>query len=149
MGRRLKQAAIVFVAVLAAAQLIRPERANPPTDPSHTIQASLGATNALVPILDRSCGSCHSNNTVWPPYANVAPLSWVMADAVKKGRAVINFSEWSSYDSTTRHALLVASCNAVSQQAMPGTAWTTLNPETRLSADEIAIICAAARGGVR
>ena len=44
---RLKHAAVVFVIVFAAAQLVRPQRANPPTHASRTIQAHLGTANAL------------------------------------------------------------------------------------------------------
>src|SRR5262245_49995553 len=96
MSRRLKQAAIVIVALLAAAQLVRPSRANPPSDPGRTIQAH-ETTKGLAAILDRSCGDCHSNATVWRWYTEVAPLSWLMASAVTKGRNVVNFSEWASY----------------------------------------------------
>lgn len=145
MNRRLKQAAFVCVVIFAAAQFIRPDRGNPVTDASHTIQASLGTVNGLTAILDRSCGDCHSNRTVWPWYTGVAPVSWVMAAGVKKGRAVVNFSEWSSYNAATQHALLVASCTAVSTDRMPGSVWTTFHPETRLSKHDIATICAASR----
>lgn len=145
MSRRLKQATIVFVVIFAAAQFVRPERANPITDASHTIQARVGTANELVAILNRSCGDCHSNRTVWPWYTRVAPVSWVMATGVKKGREAVNFSEWASYDAATQHTLLVLSCKAVSKGTMPGSAWTALHPEARLSKHDIATICAAAR----
>jgi hypothetical protein len=144
MNRRLKQAITVFIVVFAAAQFVRPERANPVTDTSHTIQADAGTASGLVAVLDRSCGDCHSNGTVWPWNTRVAPVSWLMAAGVKKGREVVNFSEWTAYDAATRHALLVKSCDAVSKGVMPGSAWTTLHPETRLSKQDIATICAAA-----
>src|SRR5262245_693993 len=96
MSRRLKQAAIVFVVLFGAAQLVRPSRANPPTDPARTIHAR-ATTSGLAAVLDRSCGDCHSNTTVWPGYAEVAPLSWLMSYAVTKGRNVLNFSEWAAY----------------------------------------------------
>ena len=144
MSRRLKQGILVFVVIFAAAQFVRPERANPVTDASHAIQASAETPGEFVAVLDRSCGDCHSNRTVWPWYTRVAPVSWLMAAGVKKGREVVNFSEWADYDAATRQALLVKSCEAVSNGAMPGGAWTTLHPEARLSKHDIAIICAAA-----
>ena len=144
MSRRLKQGLTVFIIIFAAAQFVRPERANPVTDASHTIQASAGTASGLVAVLDRACGDCHSNGTVWPWYTRVAPVSWLMAAGVKKGREVVNFSEWASYDAATRDTLLVKSCEAVSKGAMPGGAWTTLHPEARLSKQDIATICAAA-----
>ena len=78
MSRRLKQAAVVFVIVLAAAQFVRPERANPATDVDRTIQAHVGTASGLVAVLDRACSDCHSNATVWPWYTQVAPVSWLM-----------------------------------------------------------------------
>lgn len=144
MSRRLKQAAVVVVVVFAAAQLIRPKRANPVIDPSHAIQAHLGASNALAAILDRSCHDCHSNSTVWPWYTQIAPASWLMARGVTEGRKAVNFSEWADYQPDVQRALLVASCKDVSTGKMPGP-WTLLHPETRLSAQDVETICAAAR----
>jgi len=94
--RRLKQAAVVFVVVFACAQLVRPERANPATDVSRTIQAHVGPASGLVAVLDRSCSDSHSNATVWPWYTQVAPVSWLMAQAVTEGRTAVNFSEWAA-----------------------------------------------------
>ena len=144
MNRRLKQVAVVVVVVFAVAQLIRPSRANPPTDPSRTLAAHLGAGgDGVVSVLDRSCGDCHSNATTWPGYTQVAPLSWLMAYTVKQGRRQVNFSEWASYSPEDQQSLLVASCNAVSTGKMPGSAWTTLHPEARLSSQDVKTICAA------
>ena len=143
MSRGLKAAAVCVV-LFAAAQLVRPERANPPTDPSRTIQAHLGTTGGLGAVLDRSCGDCHSNATVWPSYTRVAPLSWVMAYAVKKGRRVVNFSEWAAYSPDDQRALLAASCQAASRGRMPGGAWTFLHPQARLSPQDVETICRSA-----
>lgn len=143
MNRRLKQAAIVFVVVFAAAQLVRPDRANPPTDARRTIQAHVDTANGLVTVLDRSCGDCHSNGTTRRWYTQIAPLSWLMASSVRQGRKAVNFSEWAVYPPEQQRALLVASCRAASQGNMPGP-YTVLRPETRLSAQDIETICAAA-----
>jgi len=85
MGRRLKNAAIILIILFAAAQLVRPSHANPPTDASRAIQAHV-STHGLATILDRACGDCHSNRTAWPWYTQVAPLSWLMSAAVARGR---------------------------------------------------------------
>ncbi len=144
MRRRLKQAALVIFVVFAAAQLVRPDRANPPIDASRTIQAHVGTATGLVAILDRSCRDCHSNGTVWPWYAQVAPLSWVMARGVAEGRKAVNFSEWGAYSPNQRRTLLAASCSDATTGRMPGP-WTLVHPEARLSAQDIETICASAR----
>lgn len=144
MGRRLMQAAVVLVVLFAAAQLVRPPRANPPIDPSHAIQAHV--SRELGAILDRSCGDCHSNRTVWPPFTRVAPLSWLYAYAVAGGRKAVNFSEWSTYSPAQQRQLLDAACRDVTADKMPGV-WAKLDPEARLSARDVETICAAAHAG--
>ena len=42
----------------------------------------------------RACFDCHSNETVWPWYSNVAPISWLLENDVQDGRSRLNFSEW-------------------------------------------------------
>jgi mono/diheme cytochrome c family protein len=143
-SRRLKHAAIVIVVLFAAAQLVRPDRTNPPTDTGRTIQAQVGTASALAAVLDRSCRDCHSNTTVWPSVAQVAPLSWLMARAVAEGRKAVNFSEWGGYPLAAQRTLLSASCEDVSSGKMPGP-YTLVRPETKLSPQDVETICAASR----
>jgi hypothetical protein len=144
-SRRFTQMAVGILVVFAGAQLIRPGRANPPTDATRTIHAQLGTANAMPAILDRACGACHSNNTVWPWYTEVAPVSWLMAYGVKEGRSAVNFSEWGAYPAERQRQLLTASCRDVSAGKMPGSAWIWLHPDARLSTQDIETICTAAR----
>lgn len=148
MGRRAKKAIAVFVvglvALFAVSQLIGPERTNPSTDSSQTIKAYQGSS-ALVAVLDRSCNDCHSNTTDWSRYTKIAPVSWIVTYSVNGGRKVLNFSEWGRYTALQQHALLTASCNDARQGTMPGSTYTMLRPEARLSPQDIEIICAAAR----
>ncbi len=144
MSRRLKQVVVAFIVVFATAQLVRPGRANPPTDPHRTIEAQLGTATGLPAVLERACSDCHSNGTVWRWYTQIAPLSWVMAYSVKEGRRVVNFSEWAAYPPERQHELLDLSCRAAAAGKMPGS-YTLVRPQTRLSAPDIATICTAAR----
>ena len=144
MSKRLRQAAVVFIVVFAAAQLVRPERTNPATDGSRTIQAHVGTASGLPAVLDRSCGDCHSNATVWPWYTQVAPASWLMAQAVTEGRKAVNFSEWAAYSPDRQRTLLAVSCDDATSGKMPGP-YTLVRPEARLSPQDIETICVAAR----
>lgn len=44
-------------------------------------------------LVKRACFDCHSNETIYPWYAQVAPVSWLVTRDVNKGRAAMNFSE--------------------------------------------------------
>ena len=144
MRKRLKQASVVAVVLFAAAQLVRPDRVNPPTDVRRTIQAQMPTASGLGPVLDRACGDCHSNQTVWPWYTGIAPVSWLMARGVMEGRKAVNFSEWAAYPLDVQQRLLSASCQDVTSGKMPGP-YTLLRPQTRLSREDVETICAAAR----
>src|SRR5258706_1469494 len=97
MKKWLKIALIAVVAFLVVAQFIRPSRANPPIDPTKTLVATTPVPPSVQQTFERSCYDCHSNNTVWPWYSNVAPASWLLADDVKDGRRQVNFSERAGY----------------------------------------------------
>ena len=145
MSRRLKQVAGVGLVVFAAAQFIRPKSANPPTDAARTIQAQMGTRSELVAVLDRACSDCHSNRTVGPWYAQVAPVSWLMAYGVSEGRKAVNFSEWAGYSTDRQRMLLAASCQDSRTGKMPVSIYVTLHPEARLSPEDVETICAAAQ----
>jgi len=46
-------------------------------------------------LAQRACFDCHSNETIWPWYSNVAPVSWLVQRDVEEGRQHLNFSDWS------------------------------------------------------
>jgi hypothetical protein len=142
--KRLRQAALVLVVLLTAAQFIRPDRTSVTTDPGRAIQAAAGPTSPLPAVLERACADCHSNHTVSSWYAQVAPLSWVMARSVSEGRKAINFSEWAGYPPDVQRTLLSASCDDATSGKMPGP-YTWFRPETKLSPQDVETICAAAR----
>ena len=45
-------------------------------------------------LVKRACFDCHSNETVWPWYSYVAPVSWLVYSDTMEGRSRLNFSEW-------------------------------------------------------
>lgn len=79
----------------------------------------------------RACFDCHSNQTVWPWYSYVAPVSWLVQNDVDGGRQHLNFSEW---DRPQRHAKDVAA--QVKQGEMPLWFYLPMHPAARLTAEE-------------
>lgn len=51
----------------------------------------------------RACYDCHSNQTIWPWYSQVAPVSWLIQRDVDVGRRRLNFSEWDRPKQGTRN----------------------------------------------
>jgi len=79
-------------------------------------------------LAKRACFDCHSNETVWPWYAHVAPMKWLVVHDVEEGRAVINFSDWHSGDMSGREA-----AREISSSRMPLPQYFMMHPEARLT----------------
>jgi hypothetical protein len=141
-ARRFAARAVVILVVLSAAiQLIRPDRSNPPVDRANTISAHLPVPPDVQRILDHSCRDCHTNNTVWPWYSNVAPVSWFVAHDVHEGRDEMNFSEWGDYDRDTMEEQLEHICSEVRDGHMPIKGYTLAHPGTALTPPQVEAIC--------
>jgi len=86
MGRNL---VVLLAAILILIQFIPVQKTNPPLlrEPNWDSQKT---RNYAV----RVCFDCHSNQTVWPFYSKVAPISWFVAGHVNDGRENLTFSEW-------------------------------------------------------
>ena len=137
----LKWAAIVLVVTFAAMQFIRPARTNPPVDQAKTIQAHTSLTPEAAAILDRSCNDCHSYQTRWPWYSNVAPVSWFVIGHVNDGRDDLNFSEWSEYSQGQQQNYLKKMCKEVTRGDMPLHSYLWLHGDAKLSSADIKALC--------
>ena len=134
--------AVVIVAVLfVIAQFFGPAKTNPATDESLTLQTQTPVDPKALAILDRSCADCHSNNTRWPWYANVAPVSWLVIGDVNEARHEMNFSEWGKYDQRRRNIRLGQICDLTKAGEMPLSIYTPLHPGSKLSADDVKVLC--------
>lgn len=79
----------------------------------------------------RACFDCHSNETRWPWYSHVAPVSWLVQRDVDVGRREVNFSEWDrSYEEAGESA------KTILEGEMPPATFLLLHPSARLSAEE-------------
>lgn len=137
----LKRSIWVILAVLILAQAIRPSRTNPPTEPALDISAESALPPATMATLHRSCNNCHSNFTVWPWYSSVAPASWLLAYDVRAGRHEMNLSEWGNYTAERRAKLAKEMCKEVTEGEMPGTMYTLMHSQAKLTSADVQTIC--------
>jgi Haem-binding domain len=85
----------------------------------------------------RACYDCHSNETVWPWYSNVAPFSWIVQHDVQEARSELNFSEFDKPQKEVKKA-----AKEVEEGGMPEVQYTMLHPNARLTAAEKAQLAA-------
>ena len=89
----MKRALLIFLIIFIVMQFIQPQKQNIAVEKSLEIKADV----QVMQILKTACFDCHSNQTTWPWYSNIAPFSWVVANHVNTGRKALNFSTWENY----------------------------------------------------
>lgn len=136
MNRYLKIAAAAVAAVLVLMQLMPVDRSNPPSSSAMTHPAG-----EVGEILQAACYDCHTNETVWPWYSYVAPMSFFVADHVVEGREHLNFSTWGQESAADRDHMLDEVIEVVEEGEMPLRSYTLLHGEARLTdAQQTALI---------
>jgi hypothetical protein len=87
-------------------------------------------------ILKTSCYDCHSNNTVYPWYAEVQPVAWWLADHIKEGKKEINFSEFASYRIGRQYRKLDEVNKQVKEDEMPLESYLWIHKYAKLSLEQ-------------
>ena len=119
---------IFFLLILAfiGIQFVEVERTNPP------VTADINAPTEVRNILKSSCYDCHSNETIWPWYSKIAPISWLIVDDVMDGRKKLNFSEWEKFYSDKRTKLKKKILDEINQDEMPKDIYTIMHTGAKL-----------------
>lgn len=126
----LKKTLIAVAVLLVAIQFVPLGRTNPPAT------TKVPAPPEALAVLERSCFDCHSNETRWPWYAYVAPVSWLVTHDVKEGREHVNFSEWAQYDAEKVADILDEVHDEVEEGKMPLPIYLVMHGDARLSAQD-------------
>jgi cytochrome c551/c552 len=82
-------------------------------------------------LAKRACFGCHSNETIWPWYSNIAPISWLVYKDVAEGRQRMNFSDWNN-----SHRAVDEIISEISEGGMPPSQYLPLHPTAKLSSAE-------------
>lgn len=139
---------LVLTGLFVLIQVVMPAKTNPIGDPSQSLRAVRPAQAAAVSVMDRSCRDCHSNDTIWPWYSYVAPVSWLVTHDVNEGRRELNMSEFGSYDSAKQQHKLEEACDQVKAGEMPMWIYTLQHGDATLRPGDVELICSLAGAGV-
>jgi hypothetical protein len=141
-GRFILRALLILiglgVAFFLLLQLVPVNRTNPPlvSEPNWDSPATRD-------LAKRACFDCHSNETTWPWYSNIAPISWQVQRDVLEGRQKLNFSEWGQGEQEMDEIEKV-----ILQGEMPPRNYLTLHPSAKLSAGEKQVLVQGLPGGM-
>ena len=109
----------------------------PVTQSNPAIVKEVEAPPPIRALLKRACYDCHSHETVWPWYNQIAPVSWLLAWDVHEGREELNFSMWNQYTGKRKDKMLKEIAEEIDEGEMPPWFYLPLHPEARLSSQEL------------
>lgn len=128
-----KKIGIAIVLILIAIQFIRIDKESPKLDVAQDFITTEHPPQNVEDILRSSCYDCHSNETKYPWYANVAPISIWIGHHIEEGREHLNFSEWGTYTEEEKEHKLEECYEEVEEKEMPLGSYTWTHKEARFS----------------
>lgn len=137
---------LAFAALML--QFAGPVRTNSPVDPAMRLEARALLPAHVRSTLRRACYDCHSNETRWPWYSRIAPVSWLVIRDVNEARGKLNFSRWGEYNEFDRADLLDEACQLASNGKMPLPQYLLMHRDAKLSSSDIDVLCAWTRAEV-
>ncbi|MFC2094369.1 heme-binding domain-containing protein [Bacteroidota bacterium] len=127
---KLKIALIIVAVILIAIQFIPVNKTNPP------VTAELNAPADIISVFKRSCYDCHSYETEWPWYSNIAPVSWLISSDVKDGRLHLNFSKWKNFSRKDIVKMKEEIWEEIERGKMPLGKYIFMHPEAELDQEK-------------
>ncbi len=142
----LKKILIGLLLVLVVIQFFRPEK-NDSNDETYAITTKYDVPKEVDDILRVSCNDCHSNNTVYPWYANVQPVAWWLNDHVVDGKRHLNFSEFTNRPIAIQNHKWEETIEMVEEKEMPLKDYTYLglHSEANLSDEQREVLISWAK----
>ena len=115
-------------------QVKQPDRTNPPEIADSTIPDEVKV------ILKAKCYDCHSNESEWPWYSYIAPVSWWVADHVHEGRREVNYSNWDNYDEDRKEDKIEETFDEMLDRFMPLKSYLITHPDAEVTEDDVDVI---------
>jgi Haem-binding domain len=128
----LKKTCQILLLVFIVIQFIRPAKNKADGISANDITNAYDVPKDVQTILKTSCYDCHSNNTVYPWYANIQPAAWWLDDHIQEGKRELNFSEFASYRIGRKYRKLDEINSEVKHDEMPLNSYLWIHKNAKL-----------------
>lgn len=132
----LKKIVIGIVVIFLGIQFFRIDKTNPPINEEMDFIKMTNPPIKVGTILKTSCYDCHSNESSYPWYTNVAPFSWWVKHHINEGREKLNFSDWGTYTSKRKDHKLEECIEQIQEGEMPMSSYLLAHKEAALSEEQ-------------
>jgi uncharacterized membrane protein len=131
-----KKILLLLLAVFIIMQFFRIDKTNPKVEKAKDFITLTTPPADIEKMIRTACYDCHSNETEYPWYTNVAPVSWIIGNHIEEGREYFNFSTWADYDEDKKNHLLHECEEEVEHKKMPLSSYTWTHGDANLSDEQ-------------
>jgi len=141
MQKIIKILVVIGIVTFVVIQFFQPEK-NISEDVKNHIFTQEQLPEIVQQTIRSSCLDCHSNNTKYPWYDRIAPVSWMVNKHIIQGKDELNFSEWGEFDAYDKIVALEDIRQEIEQKTMPLKAYVMIHREAKLSEEQVAAMLA-------
>ena len=124
---------LTIIVVLLGIQFIRIDKSQPPFNPVNDIISITQPEAELAATFKSACYDCHSYETEYPWYADIAPVSWWLKKHINEAREALNFSEWGNLTNDEKGEKVEEAIDMIEKRWMPIGSFKLMHPEARLT----------------
>ena len=122
---------VLLLAALGVIQFIRPDKNNEGYDSVVEFENETKPSVQVASLLKENCYDCHSNQTQYPWYAEIAPISFFLADHIKEGKEELNISNWRTYSLKKKDHKLEELIEKIEEKEMPLESYTLIHGDLK------------------
>jgi len=115
----MKKVIVVLLVAFIIIQFFPIDKTNPPPTPGMDFLKIKKTPPHIAKIISTSCYDCHSNESKYPWYADIAPSSWLLKNHINEGRKHLNFSTFATYEPKRQVHKLEECIEMVEKEEMP------------------------------
>lgn len=132
MKKRIQYGVLILFVGFLAMQFFQPTKNLEAMEDSHILKVE-NVPDTIQILLQSACLDCHSNQTRYKFYHNIAPLSWMISKHIDEGKEELNLSDWGIKTPIEKISLLDKMAKEVEHETMPLPSYQMIHPEVRWS----------------
>jgi len=140
MKRRVIAAGLLLIGTFIILQFFQPQKNSGASTGDDLVQV-LPVPDSIVDVLRNSCYDCHSNQTDYPWYSRVSPVSWYLSKHIREGKEELNFSEFGTLKKSSQVGVLSDICEVIESGSMPLKSYLLIHWNARLDPVEEEALC--------
>jgi cytochrome c551/c552 len=126
---------LILIAAFVVIQFFQPEKNQGEISPSHLFEQGV-VDEKIKAVLKNACLDCHSNQSAYLWYHQVAPVSWIINNHITEGKAEMNLSEWGNWEPLDQIGALDKMAEEIKSGEMPLKEYVLMHPKAKLTDEQ-------------